>query len=68
MNKDKYTFNVRITKPCGEVIVLATLAESKWEAEEKTHGRFIDAVPLRSSYTASKSKLNKKYVNKERVL
>lgn len=65
MNQDKSLFNVRITKPCGDVVVLQTLASSKWEAEDRLHSRFIREQPDRGSYSARPSKnMVKNIVNK----
>ena len=65
MNQDKLIFNVNITKPCGEVVVIQTLAETKWEAEDRLHSRFIREQSDRSSYSAYQAKnVAKKNINK----
>lgn len=55
MLADKYTYDVYVTKPCGEVLVVRALAGSKWEAEDRAHTKFIFQQPDRSAYTAKRS-------------
>ena len=64
MLADNYTFNVTITKKCGEKVTLSTLAQNKWEAEDKTHTRFEAVQPDRGAYSATRAKVNKMYVNR----
>jgi len=61
MQEDKHTYNVAITKVCGDIVVLPTVAESKWEAEERMHSRHIGEQPDRGAYSATRVKLNAKY-------
>jgi hypothetical protein len=57
MHNDKYKFVVTVRRPNRRVpLILSTLAETKWEAIEKTFSRFSHVQPDRECYKASRSR------------
>jgi hypothetical protein len=56
MRSDTHTYKVAITKTDGNIVVITTQAESKWEAEDRLHSRFIREQPLRTAYSAHRSR------------
>lgn len=58
MRADTYTYDVAVRCKNGKTVIFKAVAESKWEAEEKTHMEFIFQQPDRSAYTAKRSYAN----------
>ena len=54
MKADKHTYNVAIKRMDGTTVIIKTQAESKWEAEERLHSRFMHEQPLRTAYSAQR--------------
>jgi hypothetical protein len=55
MRADTYTYDVAVKCKNGKTVMFKTVAESKWEAEERTHMKFIVEQPDRTAYKAKRN-------------
>jgi hypothetical protein len=55
MRADTYTYDVAVKCKNGKTVMFKTVAESKWEAEERTHMKFIVEQPNRTAYKAKRN-------------